>query len=85
MIEGDEGGVVFLWAMAAWCWSPTDVASRRLAALQLVATRSASRAVCAGLQVLGNRFAGMDGKPHEGLGLLDCETTATTAPAGWAR
>ncbi|MGH8918552.1 MAG: putative transposase [Actinomycetes bacterium] len=43
MIEGDEGGVVFLWAMAAWCWSPTDVATRRLAALQLVSTRSASR------------------------------------------
>ena len=47
MIEGDEGGVVFLWAMAAWCWSPTDVASRRLAALQLVSTRSASRAAVA--------------------------------------
>lgn len=47
MIDGDEGGVVFLWAMAAWCWSPTDVASRRLAAIQLVATRSASRAAVA--------------------------------------
>ncbi len=47
MIEGDEGGVVFLWTMAAWCWSPTDVATRRLAALQLVATRSASRAAVA--------------------------------------
>ena len=39
--------MVFLWAMAAWCWSPTDVASRRLAALQLVSTRSASRAAVA--------------------------------------
>ncbi len=47
MIEGDEGGVVFLWAMAAWCWSPTDVATRRLAALQLISTRSASRVAVA--------------------------------------
>jgi len=31
-------------------------------------------AVCAGLQVLGRRFTGEDGKAHEGLGLLDCET-----------
>lgn len=31
-------------------------------------------AVCAGLQVLGQRFTGEDGKAHEGLGLLDCET-----------
>ncbi len=43
LIEGDEGGVVFLWAMAAWCWAPGDIASRRLAAVQLVETRSASR------------------------------------------
>ncbi|MGH9120385.1 MAG: hypothetical protein ACRDYC_00330 [Acidimicrobiales bacterium] len=47
MIEGDEGGVVFLWATAAWCWSPTDVATRRLAALQLISTRSASRVAVA--------------------------------------
>jgi transposase-like protein len=43
LIESDEGGVVFLWAMAAWCWAPGDVASRRLAAVQLVETRSAPR------------------------------------------
>ena len=52
LIEGDEGGVVFLWAMAAWCWAPDDVASRRLAAVQLVSTRSASRrAVATGFGV----------------------------------
>lgn len=43
LVEGAEGGVVFLWAMAAWCWAPGDVASRRLAAVQLVGTGSASR------------------------------------------
>lgn len=31
-------------------------------------------AVCAGLQVLGRRFAADDNKVHDGLGLLDCET-----------
>jgi lipid II isoglutaminyl synthase (glutamine-hydrolysing) len=37
-------------------------------------------AVCAGLQVLGNRFAGEDGKAHDGLGLLDCETHRDDGP-----
>jgi CobQ-like glutamine amidotransferase family enzyme len=37
-------------------------------------------AVCAGLQVLGNRFAGEDGKVHDGLGLLDCETHRDDGP-----
>ncbi len=37
-------------------------------------------AVCAGLQVLGHRFAGEDGKAHEGLGLLDCETHRDDGP-----
>jgi CobQ-like glutamine amidotransferase family enzyme len=37
-------------------------------------------AVCAGLQVLGNRFVGEDGKPHDGLGLLDCETHRDDRP-----
>ena len=37
-------------------------------------------AVCAGLQVLGNRFVGEDGKSHEGLGLLDCETHRDDRP-----
>jgi transposase len=55
LIEGDEGGVVFLWAMAAWCWAPDDIASRRLAAVQLVETRSASRrAVAAAFGVKEN-------------------------------
>jgi transposase len=43
LIEGDDGGVVFLWAMAAWCWAPGDVAARRLAGVQLVETDSATR------------------------------------------
>ncbi|MCE0763024.1 glutamine amidotransferase [Pseudonocardia kujensis] len=32
-------------------------------------------AVCAGLQILGERFAGPDGTDHAGLGLLDVTTT----------
>jgi len=49
LLEGEDGGVVFLWAMATSCWSTGDVASRRLAAVQLVETASAShRAVAAG-------------------------------------
>jgi len=52
LLEGKDGGVVFLWAMATSCWSPGDVASRRLAAVQLVETASAShRAVAAGFGV----------------------------------
>lgn len=43
LIEGDDGGVVFLWAMASWCWSPADVAAHRLAAVQLIGTASATR------------------------------------------
>jgi hypothetical protein len=43
LLEGEEGGVVYLWAMATWCWGPKDVASRRLAGVQLVTTASASR------------------------------------------
>ncbi len=34
--------------------------------------------VCAGLQVLGTRFRGLDGVDHDGLGLLD----VTTEPGG---
>jgi CobQ-like glutamine amidotransferase family enzyme len=44
------------------------------ALVEAVAGGAAVLAVCAGLQVLGNHFAGEDGKAHEGLGLLDCET-----------
>ena len=54
-----------------------------LAASQLGAARPLHRAiqqgaavlaVCAGLQILGNSFAGTDGIEHVGLGLLDCRT-----------
>ncbi|MCU1595458.1 MAG: glutamine amidotransferase [Frankiales bacterium] len=37
--------------------------------------------VCAGLQILGNSFAGPDGHRHEGLGLLDVETDRMLARA----
>ncbi len=37
-------------------------------------------AVCAGLQVLGPRFVGEDGKDRDGLGLLDCETHRDDGP-----
>jgi len=42
--------------------------------VEAVAAGAAVLAVCAGLQVLGHRFAGEDGKAHDGLGLLDCDT-----------
>ena len=41
LLEVDEGGVVFVWGRATWCWEPRDVMARRLAAVQLVETRSA--------------------------------------------
>ena len=31
-------------------------------------------AVCAGYQILGRQFVGPDGRPHAGLGILDCST-----------
>jgi len=37
-------------------------------------------AVCAGYQILGREFLGPDGRPHEGLGLLDCSTTRGEGP-----
>lgn len=50
--EGPDGGVVFLWGMAAWCWGAGDQAARRLAAVQVVETSSASqRQVAAGFGV----------------------------------
>ena len=53
MVESSDGsGAVFLWGMAAWTWSAGDVAGRRLAAVQLVATNSATaREVAAGFGV----------------------------------
>ena len=42
LLETEEGGVIFLWGMAAWCWEPDDVVGRRLAAVSLVETRAAT-------------------------------------------
>lgn len=36
-------------------------------------------AVCAGLQLLGRSFAGRDGTPQSGLGVLDCATRPRTS------
>ena len=41
LIENDQGGVVFIWGMAAWCWERDDVVGRRLAAVSLVETEAA--------------------------------------------
>ncbi|MGI8808728.1 MAG: putative transposase, partial [Acidimicrobiales bacterium] len=41
LLEVAEGGVVFVWGRATWCWEPGDATARRLAAVQLVETRSA--------------------------------------------
>ena len=43
LVEGDDGGAVFVWGNAAWCWQPGDVAGRRLAAVQLVVTGAAGQ------------------------------------------
>jgi CobQ-like glutamine amidotransferase family enzyme len=37
-------------------------------------------AVCAGYQIVGRTFPGADGTAHEGVGLLDIETTKGTGP-----
>lgn len=37
-------------------------------------------AICAGLQILGKSFVGVDGKSSEGLGLLDCATVRSSSP-----
>ena len=37
-------------------------------------------AICAGYQILGRQFVGPDGRPHAGLGLLDCSTDRGTGP-----
>ncbi len=64
--------------------APQSLAARELRAtpalLGAVDGGAAVLAVCAGLQVLGHRFAGDDGKVHEGLGLLDCETHRDDGP-----
>lgn len=43
LVEDEEGGVVFIWGRASFSWSRPDSASRRLAAVQLVSTGSASQ------------------------------------------
>lgn len=64
--------------------APQALAARELrsgsALADAVAGGAAVLAVCAGLQVLGHRFAGEDGKAHDGLGLLDCETHRDDGP-----
>jgi CobQ-like glutamine amidotransferase family enzyme len=64
--------------------APQALAARELRSgsvlADAVAGGAAVLAVCAGLQVLGNRFAGEDGKAHDGLGLLDCETHRDDGP-----
>ena len=40
LLETDEGGAVFLHGMATWCWEPSDVVGRRLAAVQLAETKA---------------------------------------------
>jgi CobQ-like glutamine amidotransferase family enzyme len=62
---------------------------QELAAAKLRAARPLHRAVevgavvlaiCAGLQVLGERFVGPDGRATDGLGILDCVTKRTGSP-----
>jgi CobQ-like glutamine amidotransferase family enzyme len=64
--------------------APQALAARELRSGRVlvgaVEAGAAVLAVCAGLQVLGTRFAGEDGKVHDGLGLLDCETHRDDGP-----
>jgi hypothetical protein len=45
-----------------------------------VAAGAAVLAVCAGYQIVGQRFPGADGGAHRGVGLLDIETVKGTGP-----
>ena len=57
LVENEEGGAVFLWGMAAWCWEPGDTVGRRVAAVQLVETGAASPGeVAAGFGVTYEAF-----------------------------
>ncbi len=64
--------------------APQALAARELRSGSALAAAvdggAAVLAVCAGLQVLGRRFAGEHGTEHEGLGLLDCETHRDDEP-----
>ena len=52
LCEAADRGAVFVWGMVVSCWDATDVVGRRLAAVQLVETRSAGHAeVAAGFGV----------------------------------
>ena len=42
LLEGPEGGVVFVFGLATYIYAPGDTAGRRLAAVQLVTTKAAS-------------------------------------------
>ena len=54
LLEGPGGGVVFIFGLATFSYRPTDEVGRRLAAVQLVATRIAtSQEVAAGFGVSG--------------------------------
>jgi hypothetical protein len=45
-----------------------------------VANGAVVLAVCAGFQIMGERFVSPDGEASEGLGLLDCATVASRSP-----
>lgn len=49
-LEGVDGsGSVFLWGMAAWCWTADDQVARRLAAVQLTESGAARQREVAGV------------------------------------
>lgn len=59
-----------------------ELALRHLAGLRGAVERGGRVfAVCAGLQLLGQRFAGLDGRAHAGLGLLDLHTVGASTRA----
>src|SRR6266853_4879176 len=78
LVENDQGGVVFLWGMAAWCWDAADVVGRRLAAVSLLEVGAATQLeVAAGFGVSdvtlriwrdGWRAGGIDGLVPQKLG-----------------
>lgn len=57
---------------------PQSLAVRELRASRALSNAvengAAVLAVCAGFQLLGRQFRGPDGRPHTGLGLIDCST-----------
>lgn len=64
--------------------APQSQAARDLAAdggLSGAVTRGAAvLAVCAGMQILGSTFPDAQGRPQDGIGLLDCETVRVDRP-----